>query len=339
MDRKIGSKKRPNASIWHLLSGREGARRSKGGEMMNAANIPFFVRKTVIVMYILCCFARFCMAQTQQVPLKYPIKLLRPFTVGATLDREIVGKRRTQATKTTAGGVGITSTDELSIHFEGRITVLAVDNSGIPTSLRYSIHKCIADFGQGAVAIGKPGDAFVATFSDDTVHLTLNDRAPTDPENVAFRPILGVMPKGLPTPDEVWGSSEPRAVGESWRIQSDPCARMEAGIGFIVESKNIKGESTLVEIKNVMGKRCEIIRTTMECTSVRPRRLALGTEAVSNLRKTTEVTLPIDPSEGTISAAIESTNDIKNKIVNPDGSISLENIVVTTRLQTMPLSN
>ncbi|HTL18289.1 MAG TPA: hypothetical protein VL793_13720 [Patescibacteria group bacterium] len=196
----------------------------------------------------------------------YPIKLDFPEKAGNKYHLRAHGSGRQQmvmsvGTKTNG------RTNLISIDLEGTIEVLQVDERGLEKKLSCAIEKCVADLGSGKTELFKKGDVIVATAVNRKKSYTLNNAEVGREASSALEIVLSIHTSDLDD-DDVFGTSTPRKVGETWPINSDAAVKDLNSSGAPFQIKQLKGQSRLRGIKTFGGRQCLDIGGTVTSTEL-----------------------------------------------------------------------
>jgi hypothetical protein len=113
----------------------------------------------------------------------------------------------------------IVKQEEISAEFEGRVEVLEVDASGEPVGLALTVSKFTTLEDGKTSEVLKPGSIVVVDGGAENP-VALRDGQISDDARRAFAIVYTPHKPGSPTDDDILGSKEPRAFGESWPINA-----------------------------------------------------------------------------------------------------------------------
>ncbi len=187
---------------------------------------------------------------------EYPIKLHRPATKGEAYTYAAVGRLVEKINVTVDGKTSETKNAAYRCELASRVDILEVDKNGLPTEMKTKVYR-----------FQKPGE-------DDQLALDLRGRgtelhckfAPDGDEfSVGGEPVreeveeaLGIVAMRLSsqpgeTEDEVMGTKEPKAEGETWTADGDRIAAALARNGFHIGADQLRCEARLTSATKPEG--------------------------------------------------------------------------------------
>src|SRR5215218_3112753 len=118
---------------------------------------------------------------------------------------------------------------------------------------------------------------------------------------MALRVLVSLPNLGDVSADNVFGSREPRKVGESWPANPEALAKWASREGFVVDKKSVSGTLKLKGLQTVNGVPCLLVtgRAVVEPWAPDPKDVPAGMKLVSgrNEYKFTKL-VPVDPAGG-----------------------------------------
>lgn len=154
-----------------------------------------------------------------------------------------------------------------------RVKIIAADEKGTATSLTVTIAK----FTDGADKDLVPPGRIIEVKRDDK-RTIFAIQGGGDISHGAKSLFLMLYPDLSPDhwlnhidDDRIFGGGAPRKVGESWPVDAESAANAASGDQMIVDSKKVKGETTLKGIENLNAGRALRLVSTMSATDAKLR--------------------------------------------------------------------
>jgi hypothetical protein len=190
---------------------------------------------------------------------KYPIRLFTPDPVGQRYTISATGGKVQTATAIRNGSVIRTQTSTAQVTFEGRAEVLAVDAKGQPFKVSYTVARFTKTENGVTTVVLKPGTTILTDGSlEREKQIRLKDGPMDEATAEEFRLVISVHRANSPTDDDIFGSKEPRAIGERWSINNSIAAADFSKIASVSPDK-VRGSASLIAKGIVDGNECLIV--------------------------------------------------------------------------------
>jgi len=231
---------------------------------------------------------------------KYELRLARPSKVGDTFHIDATGATKS-STLLTVGDKEKEPVAELyGISLTGTIKVLEVSKSGAETRLMLKVDTCMATVNKQNLPLLPAGTELVARWDKDkrkTV-FELGDKPLPDDVGELLDLVVNTSDPESASDDEIFGTKEKRAVGDTWPINADAAAKELGRIGLKVKPEDLYGESTIAEQTRSGEVPSLVVKTEFKARSLTSddkadRKVAIRS---GSLRIETSVTLPVDPA-------------------------------------------
>ena len=267
----------------------------------------------------------------------YAIKLSRPAKVGDQFHVDAVGAIRTKTVVRTEGEAARTINSAYGVSVDGTVKVLEVNAQGMETKLALTVTTCNATAGGKQIPMFKEGTVITAEWDKEAAQTKYSVDGKPVPDSVgeALGLVLNVNdPEGI-VDDEIFGSKQPRRVGDVWAINAAAAAKELDRIGLKAKEEDLWGETTLAEAtKTDAGEPALRMKTQFKARSMsgggrrpdNPMKVESGSMTVA-----TTVTLPVDPAKPpardetkvTIATELAGKND-DGKVVKASRSVERE---------------
>ena len=187
---------------------------------------------------------------------KYPVQLHRPAQQGDRFTYAAVGRLEENMSVSVDGETVEAEESSYRCELASSVEVLEVDKKGLPTEMRMTVFRfqkqsdddrlALDLLGRGAVVDCKLG-AEKAEFRIDG-----------EVVSGELAEALGLMAMRLSsqpgeTEDEVMGTAEPKAEGETWKIDTKKIAAALAKNGFHIGAEALRGEARLNSVAKIDG--------------------------------------------------------------------------------------
>ncbi|MEE8458655.1 MAG: hypothetical protein V3S08_02215 [Phycisphaerales bacterium] len=225
------------------------------------------------------------------------IRLTRPVAVGHSFRLVATGSTDIVTTMVTDGRAGRADTVKLSANFDAVGHVIKVDDAGRPIGIAYAITECtMKQHGYTSTII--PRDAtLIARQGGTRTKFFVKKKRFTALERQALETVAGIDVYLL-TKDDMFGTQNPRNVGEWWPISSEAVAmEFQRYTPQEVEPGNITGSTTLVQLIDFQGQPCQVLQTEFHSIGALPgfEEMPRGTRLKSaDIKATIYELLPVD---------------------------------------------
>jgi hypothetical protein len=165
--------------------------------------------------------------------------------------------------------------EDVSAEFEARVEILDVDASGEPVRVAFTVSKFTKPNDGATVELLKPGSVVLVDGSaEDPVSLkggTISDEA-----RKAFGVIYSPHRPGSATDNDVFGTKEPKAFGESWPINAKLASEDLKESGIEISPDHLEGRTELVGKDRLGDTDCLSVRTELAASGVAMKGLPAG---------------------------------------------------------------
>ena len=194
-------------------------------------------------------------AETVQAQ-KYPIRLSSPDHIGKKSHVSVIGSFNQEAASTQNGSVlKSVSTNRLVI-FEGREEVLSLDADGVALRESFTVEK-FTNLENGVTGILlNPGSVILTDGSQEKAkQIVLKNGVMSEAARTAFSWILAPHSPDRHSDDEIFGTKEPKAIGDSWPINKLAAISDLRGT-LIIPIERMTGAVSLVSKGSISGDEC-----------------------------------------------------------------------------------
>jgi hypothetical protein len=189
----------------------------------------------------------------------------------------------------------------VAIHFEATERIEAVGARGEPTRATYRVAKCVARFEKGQDVLLQPGTVLTVEAGKWKSSIRADRGYFSVYREIALRPIVSLPNLGDVSDDDVFGSREPRKVGESWAADPAALAKWVSREGAAVDKNSVSGTIKLKGLQTVNGVQCLVVtgRAVTEPWVPDPKDMPEDMRLVSGRDEYKFTRLvPVDPSTG-----------------------------------------
>jgi hypothetical protein len=225
---------------------------------------------------------------------KYTVKIHRPFTAGQVIMVDIEAHQLTKALVQGAEQDVVGLTEELNIHLVGEATIDEVAPDGRAGMATFKVTKFVNPETQaeilpaGSVVKAKRVDGMLTAEIEGGKALTGDQLLLVDLAFPFERP-------GTRLGDELFGTPEPRAVGESWPFNRGYVAQDLQEDGIAAAETGIDGMVKLSEVVPCGKTQCLRLNIDMEATSASMAAVEGASDVgQGGLRSTIILELPVD---------------------------------------------
>lgn len=184
---------------------------------------------------------------------QYNVRFSHPDKEGDTYVRSVQAQFSVDSTRRVPGYPPHRQQQSFTVELTGTVQVLAVDQtSGEPTKLSCTLSKLLRD---GRTVLGE-GTVVIAENKDGDTKYTVDDEPVAPPVAQALTEVLPVHRPGAPDNDDtIFGTSEPKKVGDSWPVNRDATARAFSHEGVEVDKDHVAGTVKLTGINESDGRK------------------------------------------------------------------------------------
>ena len=231
---------------------------------------------------------------------KYPIKLHRPAEQGEVYSYAAVGRLFEQIDVSVDGETKESKEEAYRCELASSVTVLQVDGDGLPTEFAITIYRFQkqGDDDQLALDLLARGSEVHAKLTEGGAEFSMGGKPVSDEVAEA----LGIVAMKLSsqfgeTEDEVMGTAQAQAEGDTWDLNRESLAAALAVNGFHIAPEKLRSEGRLTNVTRAEGGEAEflLIDVTVIGEGISPE-LPLGyTTKSGTLTNTISRRFPTDP--------------------------------------------
>lgn len=198
------------------------------------------------------------------------VRLNRPERVGDRVALRGEGTLRGTVEVRVDGAVVEQKEETLEVSLEGVATVQEVDGRAMATRTAFLVERSSGGQGSERHEILPAGTTVVAESVGGKSSFTVGG-APVAPDaSQALGLVLSTHEPGRPNDDDVFGTREPRRVGESWPIDARTAAEdLAKSVGGSAGDLRVNGATTLLGTRTESGEACLEIEGRMSVGGVR----------------------------------------------------------------------
>jgi hypothetical protein len=157
--------------------------------------------------------------------------------------------------------------EEISVEFEGRAEVLDVDASGEPVRVALTVSKFTKSENGATSELLKPSSVVLVDGGAKNP-VALKGEKISDDARKAFEVVYSPHKPGSATDDDIFGTKEPKAFGDSWPINAKLASEDARKSGIEISPENLKGRTELVGKDRVGEADCLSVRAELVATDV-----------------------------------------------------------------------
>jgi len=204
-----------------------------------------------------------CLVMAADVEQTYAIVLERSQVVGEKYHLSASGSEQSTTAVYTKGESVGGKTTAFSMKLDGVAKVLAVDARKQPIKLALTISSCVKTDGETIVPLAKTGTIVICTAMEDSTSFTINSARVSDNLQKALDIAINLS-KNRPGDDQLFGTQQPRHVGDDWEVNAAKITQSLAGSKFNFTADDVSGKTTLKEALTVNGQPCLRIATQFQ---------------------------------------------------------------------------
>ncbi len=192
------------------------------------------------------------------------ILLFRPHAVGDRNEGTLRARSQTVTRVTVDGEVVSSDVERLDITLVAEMVVQEVNGRGKPTRTEYTVRRCTTA-GEPPRELLPPGAVFVVTAAEPPADgsITLVDGELSEDQRKRLDLVVSTHASTV-TDDDIFGTAEPRGVGDSWAIDSSVAAQDLSRIATLsFTSDELSGATTFRGTEEVEGVSCQIVEAAM----------------------------------------------------------------------------
>lgn len=165
--------------------------------------------------------------------------------------------------------------EEVSAEFEGTVEVLDVDSSAEPFRLAFTVSKFTKSQNGASSELLKSGSVVLVDGGAGNP-VSLKGGELSDEARKAFDVIYSPHTPGSATDDDVFGTKEPKALGDRWPINAKLAAEDAKRSGIEIPPDRLKGSTELVSKDSIGGADCLSVRADLMASGVTTNDLPAG---------------------------------------------------------------
>lgn len=186
----------------------------------------------------------------------YTVLIQRPHKVGDKASFESVYAADDTATFDTASEKPTTREVTSGMHLIVDAEIMEVDNRGHTTVEESTIRTFTRIDNNTETPILQPGQKVRGIAWEPQAKFTIDGKPATESLTKLLNQFLPIIPPGRGSPDDIFGTSTSRRVGDSWPINADRMSASFLDTGYQADSKNISGTVRLVSVESYENQPC-----------------------------------------------------------------------------------
>lgn len=254
---------------------------------------------------------------------KYRVSLSRPEVVGERAQMTRTVSDLTSQRIVEGGKVVKNETMRQHVEFEAVKETLAITPDGHPRRTRYTVQRFEARMGKSMQPIFASGTVLTAQRGSETEQSVTSSTGPLSKEQLAAVKLVISLRERRAGDQEIFGTAEPRGIGDSWPINSERGKQSMEEEG-IAKLRSLTGNTTLVAEREVDSVPCLEIMGRMEADIENLPGLPKDTKVVrGKLRARVSGMFPIDPK---LLAPLKTTSmsfDVVTRTTTANGSVEM----------------
>jgi hypothetical protein len=258
---------------------------------------------------------------------KYPVRLSSPDHVGQKNRISLMGSRSQESASSQNGRILKSVSTNMLVIFEGREEVLAVDTTGMAVRESFTVEKFTNLENGITTVLLKPGSVILTDGSREAPNqIVLKGGVMAESARAAFSLVMPPHRPGSGTDDDVYGTKEPKGVGDRWTINK-AAAVADLKDAMIIPIERMTGVSSIVSKGNFGGDECLDLLTEVAADGVALKNGPAGfLPDQGTMEMTVRACVPINPAatsrkEGVV---INAQYRLKGMPGTPAESIMLE---------------
>jgi hypothetical protein len=147
--------------------------------------------------------------------------------------------------------------EDFRVALEAQVEILEVDSRGEPFRLTFTVSKLTKTDVRATTELLKPG-AIVDVDGSKAEPYSLRGGSMPDNVREAFEMFhTNNKPNRPNSDDDIFGTTEPKAVGESWSINSAAAAKdLAADSPMVITAERLSGKMTVISVDQIQGASC-----------------------------------------------------------------------------------
>ena len=197
---------------------------------------------------------------------KYPVKLHRPAAAGEAYTYAAVGRLTEKIDVSIDGETTVANHDAYRCELASRVEILKVDEKGLPTETLIKVYRFQkqADDEKLALDLLGRGTEIHCKFAAAGDTFTVDGKKVSDEVEEALAIVaLRLSAQSGETDDEVMGTTEPKAEGDTWALDADSLAGALARNGFHILPGRLRTEATVTSATKAAGAQPQFLGVDM----------------------------------------------------------------------------
>jgi hypothetical protein len=215
------------------------------------------MRRAIQICFVLMvCVTAATAAPPADAEASHEIKLNRPMKVGQKFDLKAECMIVQKSGGTIMGSAVGAETTRYIVRLDSELEIVDVDKHGRATETEQVIRSCVISKNGQVIRDEKAGTRLRAWRRGEDKGIEVDGVAVAD-ETAGVLEMVCCLEHDGATDDELYGSSEPRKVGETWPIEHDAVlADFQRQTSTPIQSKQLSGEMKLLEALERDGEPC-----------------------------------------------------------------------------------
>jgi hypothetical protein len=198
--------------------------------------------------------------------------------------------------------------DDREVDLEAIVDVLRVDAAGMPVNVAYTIEHLIVQTPAGRTEVLPGGWVVESEPGRDAPTFRSAEPLPVEARR-ALDDVLSPLSSGS-TDDQVFGTTEPRAVGAIWPVNAALTARELGAMHLDVPAESVRGQSQLVGRVEVGGKVCLDVAGELSIRDTRMIDVPGARTDAAELRSTYRTRIPVDAGSAEVDSSLRVELDV-----------------------------
>lgn len=189
----------------------------------------------------------------------YDIQFSRPFEKESKFNYSATGDRSMQMEMLVNGNPMQNQSQSVSGSLESVVTILEVDEDGVPTKQEHVIKSFSGKADDAAVeGISEGTKITVETGEDDVTSYSVDGKPAEAPLDELLDTLIAVSADDSDD-DAILGTDEPKAVGDEWQIDADELLESMQKSGMEIEADSVDGKAKVVsKVDTPVGEALEV---------------------------------------------------------------------------------
>ncbi|MFT4547971.1 MAG: hypothetical protein ACI8XO_004670 [Verrucomicrobiales bacterium] len=193
----------------------------------------------------------------------YPIQLHRPAVKGEAYTYAAVGRLFERIVVTIDGETAETKNESYRCELASKVEVLEVDELGLPTQLNLTVYRFQKQADDEALALDLLGRGaeILCKFSLEGAEFSVAGKKLSGEVAEALSVVAMKLSSQFgETEDQVLGTKEPKAEGDTWALNTDSLSRALARNGFHIGAEKLRSEGQLTSVTKHEGGEAEFLQ-------------------------------------------------------------------------------